>query len=107
MATTRWLISAVCQQLLLPTLAFKATDFCQLLKDVSDDGDGKDGDFTSRSSADRGRGCCPHGRGHMRRDIGNALDALACGWVNCLDAFRPARPAKFLNSKACAPAAQA
>eukprot|EP00955_Chlamydomonas_euryale_P063689 358742-Chlamydomonas_euryale.AAC.3 len=56
------------------------------------------------------------GRGHLRRDIGNALDALACGWVDCLDAFRPARPAKFLkflievvtrNLKICAPAAQA
>eukprot|EP00955_Chlamydomonas_euryale_P049987 354430-Chlamydomonas_euryale.AAC.7 len=23
------------------------------------------------------------------------LDALACGWVDCLDAFRPSRPAKF------------
>eukprot|EP00955_Chlamydomonas_euryale_P085205 364068-Chlamydomonas_euryale.AAC.12 len=27
-------------------------------------------------------------------DIGNARHALACGWVDCLDAFRPARPAK-------------
>eukprot|EP00955_Chlamydomonas_euryale_P118918 366566-Chlamydomonas_euryale.AAC.13 len=36
MATTRWLVScqAVCQQLCLPTLAFKATDLCQLLKDA-------------------------------------------------------------------------
>eukprot|EP00955_Chlamydomonas_euryale_P101798 365374-Chlamydomonas_euryale.AAC.7 len=33
MATSRWLAlcQAVCQQLFLNTLAFKATDFCQLL----------------------------------------------------------------------------
>eukprot|EP00955_Chlamydomonas_euryale_P048495 353992-Chlamydomonas_euryale.AAC.2 len=37
----------------------------------------------------------PNGRGQLRRDTGNALDALACGKVNCLGAFRPARPAKF------------
>eukprot|EP00955_Chlamydomonas_euryale_P013710 147727-Chlamydomonas_euryale.AAC.2 len=38
MATTRWLVpcQAPCQQLFLPTLAFKATDFCQLLKDAID-----------------------------------------------------------------------
>eukprot|EP00955_Chlamydomonas_euryale_P063408 358656-Chlamydomonas_euryale.AAC.2 len=34
MATTRWLVScqSVCQQLFLPTLAFKATDFVNFLK---------------------------------------------------------------------------
>eukprot|EP00955_Chlamydomonas_euryale_P073437 361745-Chlamydomonas_euryale.AAC.2 len=33
MATTRWLVScqALCQQLFLPTLAFKATDFVNFL----------------------------------------------------------------------------
>eukprot|EP00955_Chlamydomonas_euryale_P063405 358651-Chlamydomonas_euryale.AAC.5 len=48
----------------------------------------------------------PDSRGRLRRGIGNAPDALACGWVDCLEAFRPAKPAKFYNLKACAPAAQ-
>eukprot|EP00955_Chlamydomonas_euryale_P059023 357272-Chlamydomonas_euryale.AAC.1 len=42
-----------------------------------------------------------------RRDIGYAVDALACGWVDCRGAFRPARPAKFWHLNLCAPAAQA
>eukprot|EP00955_Chlamydomonas_euryale_P050898 354692-Chlamydomonas_euryale.AAC.4 len=98
MATTRWLVScqAVCQQLFLPTRVFKATDFCQLLKDA-----------IALSDIVLAAAAAPDGRGHLRRDIGNALDALACGWVDCLDTFRPSRPAKFWNLEACAPAAQA
>eukprot|EP00955_Chlamydomonas_euryale_P061760 358164-Chlamydomonas_euryale.AAC.6 len=88
MATTRWLVScqAVCQQPFLPTLAFKATDFCQLLKDTI-----TLPDLLLAAAA----AAAPDGHGHLRRDIGNAFDALAGGWVDCLDAFRPARPAKF------------
>eukprot|EP00955_Chlamydomonas_euryale_P071113 360965-Chlamydomonas_euryale.AAC.1 len=88
MATTRWLIScqAVCQQLCLPTLAFKATDFCQLLKDAF-----AFPDLLLAAAA----AAAPDGRRHLRRNIDNALDALARSWVDCLDAFRPARPAKL------------
>eukprot|EP00955_Chlamydomonas_euryale_P084363 363954-Chlamydomonas_euryale.AAC.7 len=87
MATTRWLVScqAVCQQLFLPTFAFKATDFCQLFKHAI-----ALPDFLLVAAA----AAAPNVRCHFC-DIGNALDALACGWVDCLDAFRPARPAKF------------
>eukprot|EP00955_Chlamydomonas_euryale_P107733 365798-Chlamydomonas_euryale.AAC.2 len=69
MVTTRWLVScqAVCQQLCLPTLAFKATDFCQLLTDVF-----AFPDLLLAADA----ASAPDGRGHLRRDIGNALDAL-------------------------------
>eukprot|EP00955_Chlamydomonas_euryale_P080983 363511-Chlamydomonas_euryale.AAC.6 len=79
MATTRWPGSCqtVCQQLFLPTLAFKATG-CQLLIDAI-----ALPDLLLVAAA----AAAPDGRGHLRRDIGNALDALACGWVNCLDAF--------------------
>eukprot|EP00955_Chlamydomonas_euryale_P054325 355789-Chlamydomonas_euryale.AAC.1 len=88
MATTRWLVScqAVCQQLFLPTLALNATDFCQRLKDAL-----ALPDLLLAAAV----AAAPDGRGHLRCDIGNALDALACEWVDCLDAFRPARPAKF------------
>eukprot|EP00955_Chlamydomonas_euryale_P106222 365690-Chlamydomonas_euryale.AAC.4 len=88
MATTRWLVScqAVCQQLFLPTRAFKATDFCQFLKDAI-----ALPDLVLAAAA----AAAPDGRGHLRRSIGNALHALACGWVDCLDAFRPARSARF------------
>eukprot|EP00955_Chlamydomonas_euryale_P061178 357931-Chlamydomonas_euryale.AAC.3 len=43
----------------------------------------------------RGRARPPLEPGLLRRDIGHALDALACGWVDCLDALRPIRPARF------------
>eukprot|EP00955_Chlamydomonas_euryale_P101916 365381-Chlamydomonas_euryale.AAC.4 len=88
MATTRWLVScqAVYQQLFLPTLAFKATDFCQLLKDAIALPDLL---LVAATAA------APDSCGHLRRDIRNALDALACGWGDRLNAFRPARPAKF------------
>eukprot|EP00955_Chlamydomonas_euryale_P010987 118474-Chlamydomonas_euryale.AAC.1 len=77
MATTGWLVScqAVCQQLFLPTLTFKATDFrCvqshrlslrpkpqtlrQLLKDII-----ALPDLLLAAAA------APDGRGHLRRDI--------------------------------------
>eukprot|EP00955_Chlamydomonas_euryale_P052211 355090-Chlamydomonas_euryale.AAC.3 len=77
------IFQAVCQQLCLPTLAFKATDFCRLLKDAI-----ALPDLLLAVAA-------PDGRGHLRRDIGNALDALARGGVDCLNAFRPARSTKF------------
>eukprot|EP00955_Chlamydomonas_euryale_P075384 362301-Chlamydomonas_euryale.AAC.7 len=88
MATTRWLVScqAVCQQLFQPTLAFKARDFSQLLKDAI-----ALPDLLLVTAA----AAAPDSIGHLRRDIDNALDALAYGWVDCLDAFSPARPAKF------------
>eukprot|EP00955_Chlamydomonas_euryale_P040808 351814-Chlamydomonas_euryale.AAC.2 len=86
MAATRWLVScqAVCQQFFLPTLAFKATDFCQLLKNII-----AFPDLLLAAAA------ATDGRGHLRRDMSSALDALACAWVDCLDAFRLARPAKL------------
>eukprot|EP00955_Chlamydomonas_euryale_P017213 183957-Chlamydomonas_euryale.AAC.1 len=88
MVTSRWLVlcQAVCQQLFLPTLAFKAADFCQLLKDAI-----ALPDLLLAAAA----ATAPNGRGHLCRNICNALDALACGWVDCFDAFRPARPSKF------------
>eukprot|EP00955_Chlamydomonas_euryale_P060121 357617-Chlamydomonas_euryale.AAC.2 len=84
--TTAWLVSCqkVCQQLCLSTLAFKATDFCQLLEDAI-----AFPDLLAAAAA----ATAPDG--HLRHDISNALDALARGWVDCLDAFRPARPARF------------
>eukprot|EP00955_Chlamydomonas_euryale_P100190 365267-Chlamydomonas_euryale.AAC.3 len=87
MATTRWFVScqALCQQLFLPTHAFKATDFVNFIALP---------DLLLAAAA----AAAPDGRGHLRRGIGNALDALACG---------PARPAKFCNLKARAPTAQA
>eukprot|EP00955_Chlamydomonas_euryale_P056880 356593-Chlamydomonas_euryale.AAC.3 len=80
MATSRWLVlcQAVCQQLFLPTLAFKATDFCRLKDAIALP------DLLLAAAA------APDGRGHLRCDIGNALDVLACGW-HCLDASRPAK----------------
>eukprot|EP00955_Chlamydomonas_euryale_P074079 361935-Chlamydomonas_euryale.AAC.4 len=72
------------QKLCLPTLAFKARDLCQLLADAIALPDPR---LVAAAVA------APDG--HLRRDIGNALDALAHGWVDCLDAFRPARPARF------------
>eukprot|EP00955_Chlamydomonas_euryale_P043501 352602-Chlamydomonas_euryale.AAC.1 len=82
MATTRWLVScqAVCQQLYLPTRAFKATEFCRHLKDAN-----ALPDLVLAAAADVGGG--GHGQHKIRssfcsssfcRDIGNALDALAC-----------------------------
>eukprot|EP00955_Chlamydomonas_euryale_P039983 351563-Chlamydomonas_euryale.AAC.4 len=68
----------------LPTVAFKATDFCQLLKDA-----------IALPDVLLAAAAAPNGRGHFRRDISNASHALACGWVDCLDAFRPARPPQF------------
>eukprot|EP00955_Chlamydomonas_euryale_P018587 198406-Chlamydomonas_euryale.AAC.1 len=86
--TSMWLVlcPAVCQQLFLFTAAFKATDFCQLLKDAI----ALPNLLLSAAAA-----AAPDGRGHLHRDIGNALDAPACGWVDCLDAFRPATSAQF------------
>eukprot|EP00955_Chlamydomonas_euryale_P081979 363658-Chlamydomonas_euryale.AAC.2 len=85
MAITRWLVSCqtLCQQLFLPTLAFKATDCCKLLEDAI---------ALLLATAPY---AAPDGRGHLRHNIGNALDALGCRRIDCLDAFRPARPTKF------------
>eukprot|EP00955_Chlamydomonas_euryale_P107324 365758-Chlamydomonas_euryale.AAC.5 len=84
MATTSWLVScqAVCQQLCLPTLGIKATDVCQLFKDAI-----ALPDLLLAAAAT----ATPDGRGQLRWDIGNALDALARGWIDCLDAFRLTR----------------
>eukprot|EP00955_Chlamydomonas_euryale_P056303 356375-Chlamydomonas_euryale.AAC.20 len=62
MATTGWLVScqAVCQQLFLPLLAFKATDFCHLLKDSIALPDLLLAAATAAT---------PDGRSHLRRDI--------------------------------------
>eukprot|EP00955_Chlamydomonas_euryale_P091017 364589-Chlamydomonas_euryale.AAC.11 len=70
MATTRWLVSchAVCQQLFLPTLEFKATDFCQLLKNAI-----ALPDLLLVAAA----AAAPDGRGHLRRDIACAPAAQA------------------------------
>eukprot|EP00955_Chlamydomonas_euryale_P109777 365953-Chlamydomonas_euryale.AAC.5 len=81
-----------------PLRSHKATDFRQLLK-----GSIELPDLLLVAAA----AAAPDGRSHLRRNIGNAPDALACGWVECLDAFRPARHAKFCYLEACAPAAQA
>eukprot|EP00955_Chlamydomonas_euryale_P043240 352541-Chlamydomonas_euryale.AAC.4 len=88
MATTRRLLSwqAVCQQLCLPALAFKATDFYRLLKDAI---------ALPNLLLAAAAAAAPDGCGFLRRDIGNALDALACGWFDCLYTFRSARPATF------------
>eukprot|EP00955_Chlamydomonas_euryale_P111325 366055-Chlamydomonas_euryale.AAC.22 len=75
---------AVCQQLCLPTLAIKATDFCQFLEDAI-----ALPDLLLAAAA----AAAPDG--HLRRDISYAPDALAREWVDCLDAFRPAGPARF------------
>eukprot|EP00955_Chlamydomonas_euryale_P052973 355342-Chlamydomonas_euryale.AAC.5 len=66
MATIRRLVScqAVCQQLCLPTLCL-----CQLLKDAIALPDLLLAAAPAAASA---------GRGHLRRDMGNALHALAC-----------------------------
>eukprot|EP00955_Chlamydomonas_euryale_P009329 100121-Chlamydomonas_euryale.AAC.3 len=69
---------AVCQQLCLPTLAFKATAFCQLLEGAI-----ALPDLLLAAAAGPGLLCC---------DIGNALDALARG-IGRLP--RHARPARF------------
>eukprot|EP00955_Chlamydomonas_euryale_P029603 311829-Chlamydomonas_euryale.AAC.4 len=55
---------AVCLQLCLPTLAFKATDFRQMLEDAI-----ALPDFLLAAAA----AAAPDG--HLRRDIVNALDA--------------------------------
>eukprot|EP00955_Chlamydomonas_euryale_P101193 365328-Chlamydomonas_euryale.AAC.9 len=85
MATTRWLgaCQAVCQQLFLPILALKAIDFCLLHKNAI-----ALPDLLLAAAA----AAAPDGRGHLRRDIRNALDVLACGWVDCLDASDPLDP---------------
>eukprot|EP00955_Chlamydomonas_euryale_P060772 357816-Chlamydomonas_euryale.AAC.5 len=61
---------AVCQQLFLPTLAFKATDFCQLLKDTIALPDLL---LTAAAAA-----AAPDGRGHLRRSTSEAQQA----WLN-------------------------
>eukprot|EP00955_Chlamydomonas_euryale_P084348 363953-Chlamydomonas_euryale.AAC.8 len=89
MATTWWLVScqALCQQLLLPILAFKATDFCQLLKDAI-----VLPDLLLAAAAAAARDA----RGSLRRDISNALVALAC----CRStASMPSDPLDPLNSE--------
>eukprot|EP00955_Chlamydomonas_euryale_P068200 360047-Chlamydomonas_euryale.AAC.2 len=49
---------------------------------------------TARPSAGHDDGRHPR-RARSRRNIGIAVDALARGWVDCLDAFRPGRSAKL------------
>eukprot|EP00955_Chlamydomonas_euryale_P058194 356999-Chlamydomonas_euryale.AAC.4 len=104
MATTRWLVScqAACQQLCLPTLAFKATDvFQQTLVVCSAKTNGVALAIGSAMASLEDAIALPDllpaaavaaaPDGHLRRGIGNAFDALAHQYVNCLDAVRPAR----------------
>eukprot|EP00955_Chlamydomonas_euryale_P088610 364397-Chlamydomonas_euryale.AAC.17 len=87
-ATSRWLVlcQAVCQQLFLPTLAFKATDFCQLLKDAI-----ALPDLQLAAAA----AAAPTAAVICVATSVMLLMRLPCGWIDCLDAFRSARPAKF------------
>eukprot|EP00955_Chlamydomonas_euryale_P063062 358543-Chlamydomonas_euryale.AAC.1 len=89
MATSRWLVlcQAVCQQLFLPTLAFKATDFFQLLKDVI-----ALPDLLLAGAVV----AAPDSRGHLRFDIGMLLMCLLAGG---LTASTPSDPLDPLNSE--------